>query len=100
MVSPLFTYNEKKHVWYICESTAPAGTEGYNDYWLGIYDEDAPNHAGNLLIYMHGFGGSCVYCIETFFNQKDIDSEGALRAQELLLHKLNELIRDGVLTEE
>ena len=68
----------------------------YNEYWLGIYDEDAKAYAGKIRVNFSAYGGMANYNINNFFNEKDIKHEDDLKIQEIFIEKMNKLIDEGV----
>lgn len=68
----------------------------YNDYWLGVYDEDAKTYAGKIRVTFSAYGGMCDYRFKKFYDPKDIENELDLRVQEMFLAVMNRLIDGGV----
>lgn len=97
---PLFWRNHVIHAWCISETTIKTPNDSrygtYNEYWIGIYDEDAKNKR-KLRVNCSALGGMCSYRFSTFFSKRDITSEQDLEIQEKLLAKINELIDEGIL---
>lgn len=96
---PLFWRNDVIHAWCISETTTLTPDDSlygtYNDYWIGIYGEDAK--VKKLRVNCSAFGGMCSYKFQRFFERKEIESEIDLEIQEKLLAKINELIDKGIL---
>ena len=97
---PLFWRNNVINAWCISENTAKTfedyeyGT--YNEYWIGIYDEDKPVK-NKIRVECSAYGGMCKYKFKHFFDYKDIETEEDLEIQEKLLSKVNQLIDMGIL---
>lgn len=72
------------------------GKAGGNNYWIGIYDEDAPQHAGKIRIYFTAYYDMCGYIFEEFYNPGCIENEDDFMIQEKFLKQINELIDNGV----
>ena len=68
-----------------------------NEFWIGIYDDNAKAHAGKFRTYFTSYGGMCGYKFNKFFQEKDIENENDLLIQEKFLSKINELIDLGIL---
>lgn len=101
---PLFWRNDIVSAWCISEDTARNSDDWefctYNEYWLGVYDEDAPKHAGEIVVNFSSSGGMCWYKFEKFYDYQEIDNEMDLRIQEMFLNKINMLIDEGILEVE
>lgn len=97
---PLFWRNDVVHAWCISENTIKNANDKrygtYNDYWIGIYDEDA-KIKNKVKVYCSAYGGMCHYRFNHFFDKKEIESEIDLEIQEKLLAKINELLDKGIL---
>lgn len=98
--TPLFWRNEVIKAWCI---TGIAGTPqdkefGSDDsFWIGIYDEDAPEYAGEFRTMLTTYGGMCGYVFRQFFCPDDIECENDILIQERFLEKINLLLDIGVL---
>ncbi len=111
--SPLFWRNDIIDAWCISGSTnAKCFNKGdfkewvdvelindgmQDEFWIGIYDEDARAYAGKLRVSFSSYGGMCGYNFNRFYNPKEIENEQDLLIQEMFLKKLNYLISEGVL---
>lgn len=91
---PRFWRNDVISAW--CISCEVGGDNG-NSYWIGIYDDDAPAHAGKFRFAFSSYGGMCGYTFNCFFKEDDIENTMDLKIQELFLEKINLLIDEGVL---
>lgn len=90
--SPLFWRNDVISAWCILKHVAD------NEFWLGVYDEDAPVYKGKLRIDFTTYDGMCGYKFNQFFQEKDIESEADLKIQEMALDTINMLIDEGILS--
>lgn len=95
---PLFWRNDVIHAWCISESVGNEAMCDENEYWIGIYDENAPAYAGRFRISFSTYGGMCGYKFNEFFDEKDIDNEKDLLIQEKFLAQINKLIDLGILS--
>lgn len=95
-----FWRNDVISAWCLSGSTAQcAADEEYgttNEYWLGVYDEDAKAYAGKIRVHFSAYGGMCEYLFREFYNPYDIENEMDLRVQEQFLQVMNDLIERGV----
>ena len=88
---PLFWRNNIISAWCILKRYRD------NEFWLGIYDEDAPAYKGKFRIDFSTYDGMCEYDFKKFFQEKNIENEMDLRIQELALETINQLIDEGAL---
>lgn len=100
---PLFWRNSIINAWCIIDTAGTYydkknGTD--NEYWIGIYDEDAESYAGKFRFYFSAYGGMCKYEFNKFFQEKDIESPLDLEIQEKFLLKINELVDLGILVKD
>lgn len=95
-----FWRNNVINAWCLSGSTAKCAADeefGTTDeYWLGVYDEDAKAYAGKIRVTFSAYGGMCGYNFKEFYNPKDIENELDLRIQEQFLSVMNDLIERGV----
>ena len=91
---PLFWRNNVLSAWCIIET---AGKFEDAEYWLGIYDEDAPAYKGKFRFNFSSHGGMCDYKFKKFFDFSEIENEYDLEIQEKFLSKINFLIDEGIL---
>lgn len=68
-----------------------------NEFWIGIYDDNAKTYAGKFRVHLTSYGGMCDYKFNQFFREKGIENDNDLLIQEKFLSKINELIDCGVL---
>lgn len=97
---PLFWRNDVIGAWCIVGSAGSDmdirfGTD--NEFWIGIYDDNAKTYAGKFRVHLTSYGGMCDYKFNQFFREKDIENDNDLLIQEKFLSKINELIDCGVL---
>lgn len=100
---PLFWRNDFIGAWCIVGSAGSDmdvrfGTD--NEFWIGIYDDNAKAYAGKLRVHLTSYGGMCEYKFNQFFREKDIKDDNDLLIQEKFLSKINELIDLGILSQE
>lgn len=97
---PLFWRNEGIGAWCISENTIKSDEDSlygtYNDFWIGIFDEDRPKKT-KLSVSLSSYGGMCGYNITGFFNENEIENDMDREIQEKLLSKINMLIDEGIL---
>lgn len=98
--APLFWRNNVISAWCI---SGHAGTKADvnfctdNEFFIGIYDQDAPAYAGKFRVSFDCYGGMCGYRFNKFFQPADIECENDLLIQERFLEKINELLDKGIL---
>lgn len=97
---PLFWRNTAINAWCISETTVRTPADDrygtYNDYWIGIYDEDSKLKR-KFRVSCSALGGMATYKFKKFFDYREIENEKDLEIQEKLLSKINELIDLGIL---
>lgn len=97
---PAFWRNNVISAWCLSGSTAKCAADdefcATDEYWLGVYDEDAKFYAGKIRVNFSAYGGICSYVFKEFYNPKDIENELDLRIQEKFLAVMNDLIERGV----
>lgn len=95
-----FWRNNVINAWCLSGSTAKCAADdefcATDEYWLGVYDEDAKFYAGKIRVNFSAYGGICSYVFKEFYNPKDIENELDLRIQEQFLRVMNDLIERGV----
>lgn len=101
LCKPVFWRNDQIQAWCLSENTIKNSKDReygcYNDYWIGFYDEDARNHAGEIILRCNAYGGMCWYNFDEFFNPKEIECEIDFEIQEKLLSRINWLIDEGII---
>ena len=97
---PWFWRNNVISAWCLSGSTAKCAADDEfgtcDEYWLGVYDEDAKAYAGKIRVSFSAYGGMCGYNFKEFYNPKDIENELDLEIQEKFLKVMNDLIERGV----
>lgn len=95
-----FWRNNVISAWCLSGTTAQCAADDEfgttDEYWLGVYDEDAKVYAGKIRVTFSAYGGICEYIFKEFYNPKDIENELDLRIQEQFLKVMNDLIERGV----
>lgn len=95
-----FWRNEQICAWYLSGHASTRKDEEFgtdDEYWMGFYDEDAPNYAGEFRFDFSTYGGMCGYHFENFFVPESIKCENDLKIQELFLKRINWLLDEGIL---
>ena len=67
----------------------------YDEYWLGVYDEDANSYASKVRFYLYSYGGMCKYNPSEFLKSDEIENKDDLEIQVKFLKCINQLIDDG-----
>lgn len=91
---PLFWRNNVISAWCITDTV---GACEDSEYWLGIYDADAPAYKNKFRFEFSTYGGMCSYKFKKFFDPAEIENEYDLQIQEKFLSKINFLIDEGIL---
>ena len=95
-----FWRNNVINAWCIsantCKTRADDEFGTYNEYWVGVYDEDAKSYAGKIRVTFSAYGGMCHYKFKNFFDAKEIENDLDLRIQEMFIEKMNQLLDEGV----
>lgn len=95
-----FWRNNVINAWCLSGSTAKCAADDEfcttDEYWLGVYDEDAKFYTGKIRVNFSAYGGICSYVFKEFYNPKDIENELDLCIQEQFLRVMNDLIERGV----
>lgn len=91
---PLFWRNNVVKAWCISEEIG--GDIFGDDFWIGIFDEDAPNYKGKFRFSFSSYGGMSGYEFDKFFEPSQIEFEQDLRIQEAFIEKINLLIDKGI----
>ena len=98
---PLFWRNNVVNAWCISGSTVKSAKEDeyccYDEFWLGVYDEDAKAYAGKVKVNFSAYGGMCNYNFNKFYDYRKIENEADLEVQEMFLEKINVLLDEGIL---
>ena len=98
---PTFWRNNVISAWCISRNTIKNSKDDefgtYDEFWLGIYDDDAKAYAGKLRIDFTSYGGMCGYNFKKFYDFSEIENEMDLEIQEKCLEVINTLIDKQVL---
>ena len=98
---PTFWRNNVISAWCISRNTIKNSKDDefgtYDEFWLGIYDDDAKAYAGKLRIDFTSYGGMCSYNFKKFYDFSEIENEMDLEIQEKCLEVINTLIDKQVL---
>ena len=98
---PIFWRNNVIGAWCISGNTArnhmdeEYGT--FNEFWIGVYDEDAKAYANKVRIYFTAYGGMYSYNFNNFYDYEEIENYHDFKVQELFLEKINLLLDEGIL---
>lgn len=92
---PLFWRNNVINAW--CISRQIGGDISGDSFWIGIYDEDAPEYKGKFRFYFTSWGDMCGYEFDKFFEPSEIEYEQDLRIQEAFIQAINMLIDKGII---
>ncbi len=97
---PLFSRNNVVQAWCIVGRAWGPSDNRYhmdNEFWIGVYDEDAREHAGEFQFSISAYGGMALYDFQKFFQAEDIECENDMVIQEKFLDTINRLIDMGIL---
>ena len=98
LYQPPFWRNDVVQAWCLSGGSGKDYYGGYmNSYWIGFYDADAKEHAGEIELSCSAWGGMCHYNFESFFDYSEIDHVIDLELQEKLLERLNWMIDEGII---
>ena len=98
--APLFWRNNAISAWCISGVTGTKRDMQFatnDEFWIGIYDIDAPSYAGEFRFTFNSYGGMCGYEFENFFDESEIENENDLSIQEKFISIINELIDKQIL---
>ena len=95
--SPMFFWNGAISAWCICEASDRQWRE--DTFWLGIYNDDAPEYPGEFRFYFTSYAGMCGYVFEEFYDPKTIQNKYDLMIQEKFLNTINQLLDMGILAQ-
>ena len=68
-----------------------------DEFWIGIYDDNAKAYAGKVRVSFSSYGGMCGYEFKRFYDEKDIENEQDLVVQEMFMKTINQLLDEGIL---
>lgn len=97
---PLFWRNEVISAWCISGSAGTKEDEEFctnDEFWIGIYDVNAPSYAGKFRFTFSSYGGMCGYNFDNFFDSSEIENINDLEIQEKFLSTINLLIDKKIL---
>lgn len=102
LITPnLFWWNSLISAWFITGNDNSKDTiSNHNDFWITIYDVNAPRNAGKFTFKLTRSSGVHPYSFEEFYNPKDIESSNDLIIQEKFLNTINQLIDMGILVRQ
>lgn len=92
-----FWRNNVIDAWCISDGVGRCCYGHMNEYWLGIYDDNAKEYAGRIRYSFDCYDGMCSYKFTEFFDFKQIETEADLEIQEKFLERINLLLDEGVL---
>jgi hypothetical protein len=91
---PLFWYNNAVNAWCISGSV---GKFEDAEFWIGIYDDDAPAYKGKFRFNFSTYMGMCNYTFEKFYDKTEIENNYDWQIQEKFLGVINHLLDEGIL---
>lgn len=98
-----FWRNNVINAWCISGTTAKTEEDDFlgtcDEYWLGVYDEDAEAYADKIRVSFTSYGGMCGYTIKKFFALSDIENQHDLLVQEMFIKEVNRLIENGTFSQ-
>ena len=98
---PLFWRNNVIDAWCILGTTAKnSKDEAFgtcDEFWIGVYDEDAKSYAGKVKVTFSSYGGMCGYNFDNFFDYSEIENEMDLEIQEKFIETINKLLDEQIL---
>ena len=99
LINPnLFGWNSLISAWFITgNDNSKSENSNHNEFWITIYDINAPRHAGKFTFNVTRSNGLHQYFFDEFYNPNDIESENDLIIQEKFLNTINQLIDIGIL---
>ena len=94
-----FWRNNVISAWCLSDNTIHSAKDDryctYDEYWLGVYDEDAKSYAGKVRFHLSSYGGMCSYNISKFLKPNEIENKDDLEIQVKFLKRINQLIDNG-----
>lgn len=95
----LFWWNNLTSAWFITgRDNSKINNDTCNEFWITIYDINAPRNAGRFVFNITRSNGLQHYFFEEFYNPNDIETEKDLVIQEKFLDAINQLIDIGILS--
>lgn len=99
--APLFWRNNAISGWCISGTTIKNRKDDefgtYDEFWIGVYDEDAKSYAGKIRVTFSAYGGMCHYNFKKFFDYSEIEHEMDLEIQEKFIETINKLLDEQIL---
>lgn len=93
-----FWRNDVVKAWCLTGGSGKGFYEGWMDsYWIGFYDKDAKEHAGEIRFYCTTYEEMCSYNFERFYDYAEIENEVDLELQEKLLERISWLIDEKII---
>lgn len=101
ILDPLFWRNNVINAWCISQTTIKNRRDDefgtYDEFWIGVYDEDAKSYAGKIRVTFSSYGGMCHYNFKKFFDFSEIENEMDLEIQEKFITTINQLLDEQIL---
>ena len=101
LCEPLFWRNNVVNAWCISGTTIKNRKDDefgtYDEFWIGVYDEDAKSYAGKIRVTFSAYGGMCHYNFKKFFDYSEIENEMDLEIQEKFITVMNQLLDEQIL---
>ena len=93
-----FWYNNAINAWCLSGSV---GVDDYpicdaTEYWLGVYDKPKKDGSVKIALHFSCYSGMCNYKFDTFFDEKEMETEDDYRIQYRFIDVMNKLIEKGV----
>ena len=94
-----FSYNEYVSAWINHDGTSDRFCEC--EYFIHIYDNDAPEHAGEVKVKFICYMGACGFHFNSFYVPEEVkNDEERLEIQEKFMATINTLLDEGILVKE
>ena len=101
LCEPLFWRNNVVNAWCISGTTIKNRKDDefgtYDEFWIGVYDENAKSYAGKIRVTFSAYGGMCHYNFKKFFDYSEIENEMDLEIQEKFITVMNQLLDEQIL---
>lgn len=92
-----FWRNDNIGAWCIYGEAGKGYYGAMDSYWIGFYDADAKEHAGEIRLSCDTYEDMCHYNFENFFDYSEIEFLADLELQEKLLERINWMIDEGII---
>lgn len=100
LCEPLFWRNNVIDAWCLSATTIKNSKDSefgtYDEFWIGVYDENAKSYAGKIRINFSSYGGMCSYKFKKFFDYSEIENEMDLEIQEKFIETINKLLDEKI----